>query len=104
MHNGETALGPGKVELLAYIAETGSIGEAASKMGMSYMRAWTLVNTMNQSFKEPLVNAQRGGKTGGGASLTKTGQQVLKLYRQIETKTRTATKPRWLKLRSLLRD
>src|SRR2546430_6328438 len=55
------ALGPGKVDLLALIGETGSIREAAERMGMSYMRAWKLIKTMNACFKKPLVEAGRGG-------------------------------------------
>ena len=57
----EIALGPGKVDLLALVAETGSIREAAERMGMSYMRAWKLIKTMNACFKEPLVEAVRAG-------------------------------------------
>src|SRR4030095_2224304 len=57
----DIALGPGKVHLLALIDETGSIREAAERMGMSYMRAWTLIRMMNACFKEPLVVAVRGG-------------------------------------------
>src|SRR5438034_10338212 len=75
----EIALGPGKVDLLALIDETGSIREAAGRMGMSYMRAWTLIKTMNACFQEPLVVASRGGKAGGGAALTEAGGTALKL-------------------------
>src|SRR2546430_7301564 len=57
------ALGPGKVDLLALIGETGSIREAAERMGMSYMRAWTLVKTMNACFREPLVVTLGAGKS-----------------------------------------
>jgi len=87
----EIALGPGKVELLGHIAETGSISEAARKMEMSYNRAWLLVRTMNRSFKEPLVLSMRGGEKHGGAELTKGGKEILRLYRQLETKYTTAT-------------
>jgi len=58
----DIALGPGKVDLLALIGETGSIREAAERMGMSYMRAWTLIKTMNACFREPLVVASREEK------------------------------------------
>ena len=72
------ALGPGKADLLEALAKTGSITKAAAQMGMSYMRAWTLIRTMNESFHEPLVDAVRGGmQGGGGACLTKTGRDVL---------------------------
>lgn len=100
----DIALGPGKVDLLALVAETGSIREAADRMGMSYMRAWTLIKTMNACFKEPLVEAARGGSAHGGARLTSTGEQALKLYREMESHCITATRSRWRKLQSLLKS
>jgi molybdate transport system regulatory protein len=69
------ALGPGKVDLLELVFKTGSIREAADRMGMSYMRAWTLIKTMNACFREPLVEAVRGGSKHGGAKLTATGRE-----------------------------
>jgi len=99
----EIAFGPGKADLLELIAETGSIGKAASRMKMSYMRAWSLVQTMNQCFKKPLVLASHGGEGGGGAELTETGRQILALYRQLETQTSAATQTTSKKLLSLLR-
>ena len=98
----EVALGPGKIQLLALVAETGSIREAAERMDMSYMRAWTLIRTMNACFKEPLVLAARGGKAGGGAQLTPTGAAALSLYQKMEITFSVATKPSWTKLQSLL--
>jgi molybdate transport system regulatory protein len=80
----ELMLGPGKAELLEGIAATGSIAEAGRRMGMSYQRAWSLVQTLNAGFAEPLVERQRGGSGGGGARLTATGEQVLRVYRAIE--------------------
>jgi len=88
----EIAFGPGKADLLELIAETGSIGKAASRMKMSYMRAWSLVQTMNHCFKKPLVLATHGGEGGGGAELTETGRQILALYRQLEIKSLAATR------------
>ena len=88
----EIAFGPGKADLLELIAETGSIGKAASRMKMSYMRAWSLVQTMNRSFKQPLVLATHGGEGGGGAELTETGRQILALYQQLEAKASAATR------------
>ena len=88
----EIALGPGKVELLRHISETGSISESARRMEMSYNRAWLLVRTMNRCFKEPLVSATRGGDTHGGAELTRTGKRVLALYQRIESKVAAAAK------------
>src|SRR4051812_48590213 len=100
----EIALGPGKVELLRYIAETGSISESARKMEMSYNRAWLLVRTMNRCFKEPLVRSSRGGDKHGGAALTKSGKDVLRLYRQLEAKFATATRQPLREILSHLKD
>ena len=77
------AMGPGKADLLEAIAETGSISAAARRMRMSYRRAWLLVHTMNECFDEPLVAAAKGGKAGGGAELTATGDRVLTTYREL---------------------
>jgi molybdate transport system regulatory protein len=80
------AIGPGKAELLGLIDATGSISAAAREMGMSYRRAWTLVETMNIAFREPLVAAATGGKGGGGAHVTEFGREALKRYRAMEDK------------------
>lgn len=87
----EIALGPGKAELLRHISQTGSISESARRMEMSYNRAWLLVRTMNHCFKEPLVNATRGGDAHGGAELTETGKRVLALYQRVESRVAAAT-------------
>jgi molybdate transport system regulatory protein len=98
------ALGPGKIELLESLDRTGSITEAAREMKMSYMRAWTLILTMNKCFREPLVVASRGGrKGGGGAQLTASGQQVLKLYLEMNAKCVEAIQSDWKELQTLLR-
>lgn len=76
--------GPGKAELLEHIERTGSIADAARAMGMSYMRAWTLVKAMDRGFAEPLVRKERGGHRRGGAELTPTGREVLRVYRELE--------------------
>lgn len=81
---GERAIGPGKADLLEAIARTGSISAAAKAMGMSYSRAWTLVDTMNRVFKQPLVAAATGGSRGGGARVTETGADVLARYRALQ--------------------
>lgn len=99
----EIALGPGKAELLAQVAETGSLSEAARRMKMSYMKAWLLIRTMNRSFRKPLVKAGRGGSGGGGARLTPEGRRVLGLYTDMEAASRQAIAPSWKKLRSLLK-
>ena len=96
------AFGPGKADLLALVAETGSIVEAAKRMEMSYMRAWSLVRTMNGCFKEPVVALARGGNRHGGAVLTATGKDVLRLYRRMETASLRAAKKDWASFRKLL--
>jgi molybdate transport system regulatory protein len=96
-------LGPGKAELLALIGETASIGKAAEKMAMSYMRAWLLVQEMNRCFRGPLVTAVRGGETGGGAQLTETGKKVLALYANMNRRCERACAVPWGKIQSLLR-
>lgn len=87
----DIALGPGKVELLEQVRQTGSIAEAAAKIGMSYMRAWTLIKTMERCFKEPLIKVSRGGAKHGGAKLTANGERVLALYRGMEREGMKAT-------------
>jgi molybdate transport system regulatory protein len=101
----EIALGPGKAELLQLVAETGSIGEAAKRMRMSYMRAWSLIQTINRCFKEPLVLATHGGEGGGGgAELTEAGYKVAALYQRMEKAGLRATTAHWNQLRQLLRN
>lgn len=77
-------MGPGKAELLERIDRTGSIAAAGREMKMSYRRAWTLVETMNAMFREPVVQSARGGPGVGGAHLTETGRAVLRHYRAFE--------------------
>ena len=79
-------IGPGKIALLEQIDHTGSISAAAKAMGMSYRRAWELVDTMNRCFDEPLVTTSPGGAGGGGAQVTEFGRLVLKRYKSLVTK------------------
>lgn len=97
------AFGPGKAELLALIAKTGSIGDAAKQMKMSYMRAWSLVQMMNKCFKEPLVETAHGGNERGGAKLTADGKSVLKLYQQMEAISQKSSKKSWSSFQEFLR-
>jgi molybdate transport system regulatory protein len=84
LHHGDAiALGPGKADLLAAIAATGSIAAAARSLGLSYRRAWVMVETINSSFAEPLVTTSKGGGGGGGARLTDAGVSVLARYRAM---------------------
>ena len=96
------ALGPGKARLLQLVDETGSLNQAAGRMKMSYMRAWSLVREMNRCFASPLVVTQRGGRAGGGASLSPLGRKVLGLYLELERQSARADAPTWKKLRGCL--
>ena len=82
----EIAVGPGKIALLEAIVDTGSITHAARKLGMSYRRAWLLVEATNAAFIEPLVATSTGGSGGGGAQLTEFGMAMLARYRAMELK------------------
>jgi molybdate transport system regulatory protein len=84
-------IGPGKAKLLESIRDTGSISAAARDMGMSYKRAWLLLDSMNQAFTDPVVTAAPGGAGGGGASLTAFGAEVLERYRRIYDRAAAAT-------------
>ena len=88
--DGERAIGPGKIKLLELIDALGSISAAGRRMGMSYRRAWLLVDEINQIFRAPLVETQLGGSGGGGAHLTKLGRDVVGRYRAIEGASATA--------------
>lgn len=88
---GDVAIGAGKADLLAGIEATGSIAAAGRAMGMSYKKAWYLIDTMNRCFRDPLVEAARGGRGRGGAQLTPTGREVLTLFRRIEAEAGAAT-------------
>lgn len=77
-------IGPGKIALLEAIRANGSISAAARQMGMSYRRAWLLVEEINDALQEPAVSAATGGRHGGGAVLTPVGERVVEIYRSIE--------------------
>jgi len=97
-HGEDIALGPGKADLLEAIAATGSISAAARQLGMSYRRAWLLVDTMNRSFRQPLVSTAAGGSKGGGAIVTPAGLRVLALYREMSAKAEAAAREDFKKL------
>ncbi len=80
------AMGPGKADLLRAIEGSGSISAAARDLGMSYRRAWLLVDTMNQCFRSPVVETLTGGQRGGGARVTELGREVLGRYVAMEAK------------------
>lgn len=81
--------GPGRAELLELIEETGSISRAAKAMGMSYKKAWNMIDEMNSAGQKPYVISHKGGQQGGGAELTETSRKVVKAYRQLLKKIQT---------------
>jgi molybdate transport system regulatory protein len=97
------AIGPGKIRLLEAIRKTGSISQAGRLLGMSYRRAWLLIDDMNHCFREPVVTAQPGGTRGGGAMLTTFGRKLVRSYRAIETEATAATEARLRELAASLR-
>ena len=99
---GDRMLGPGKMELLGYIDATGSLAAAAKKMRMSYMRAWTLVQNLNQASDQPIVEMHRGGGGGGGARVSQFGKKILALYQSMERESIKAATPYRRKLAKLL--
>lgn len=97
-------VGPGKAELLERIGRCGSIAAAGREMGMSYKRAWMLIETMNAMFAAPVVESTRGGPGGGGAVLTDMGIEILRRYRALETVAAEAGATEVEGLAALLRD
>lgn len=84
--DGERFFGPGPAELLQLIHDTGSISKAAQAMGMSYKKAWAMVDGLNTRGQKPYVIAHKGGKKGGGTQVTKTGMEVLIAYQKLRNK------------------
>jgi len=99
----ERALGPGKIRLLEAIGKTGSISRAGRALGMSYRRAWLLIDDMNRTFRAPVVATQPGGVKGGGAALTPFGVALIENYRAIEAQAAAAAMPRLQALENSLR-
>lgn len=98
----ENRIGPGKIELLERIDETGSISAAGRAMDMSYRRAWLLVDAMNRTFNAPVVATRIGGALAGRARLTPLGCELVKLYREIGEAAETAAKSRVTRLEHLI--
>ncbi|MGE0072799.1 MAG: winged helix-turn-helix domain-containing protein [Thiomonas sp.] len=99
-----TAIGPGKAALLEALERTGSISAAGRELEMSYRRAWLLIHSVNQAYKQPLVEASKGGAGGGGAQLTPLGREVLSIYRRMERKALRAIQTDLEALEKLLHD
>ena len=97
------SVGPGKIRLLEAVGETGSISQAGRALGMSYRRAWLLIDDMNRSFRHPVVSAKPGGLQGGGASVTEFGAELIRQYRAIETAATEAANARLRHLEAELR-
>lgn len=98
----DIAIGPGKADLLDGIEKTGSIAAAGRRLGMSYKRAWSLIESLNADFDAPMVTTTRGGNKRGGAELTPLGQKILSLYRQMEARIHDAIEPDVAAMRRLL--
>ena len=96
-------IGPGKIALLEAIKTTGSISAAARKLGMSYRRAWLLVEDVNKALRQPAVSAAMGGRHGGGAMVTANGEQIVDLYRAIEARALSASNDEFRAIRKLTR-
>ncbi len=97
-------IGPGKIALLEAIRSTGSISAAARSIGMSYRRAWLLVEEINKTLREPAVKAETGGSGGGGAVITPVGERVVGLYRSIESQARMAAGGEFRAIGKLIRQ
>ena len=96
------SVGPGKIRLLEAIGATGSISKAGRSLGMSYRRAWLLIDDMNRCFRHAVIHAKPGGSQGGGAVLTKFGSDLIRDYRAIEQAAVKSAKPRLRGLESAL--
>jgi molybdate transport system regulatory protein len=80
----DAAVGPGKIALLEHIARGGSLSQAARDLNMSYRRAWQLLDDLNSCFRQRVALTAKGGRGGGGATLTVFGQQLVRIYRQFD--------------------
>lgn len=81
--NDNVLLGEGRVKLLKAIQETGSLSKAAKSLNMSYKKAWTLIDAVNKSAKEPIIITSTGGKGGGGAQITSYGEKMILVFEEI---------------------
>jgi molybdate transport system regulatory protein len=84
--NGKRFFGPGPIELLELIDQTGSINQAAKKMKISYKKAWEIVNNLNTAAAQPMVITLTGGEKGGGSSISEEAKQLIDLYRTVREK------------------
>ncbi|TBW51865.1 LysR family transcriptional regulator [Marinobacter halodurans] len=98
----DVVIGPGKADLLDAIGRTGSISSATREMGLSYKKAWQLINTMNEHFAAPVIATVSGGSQRGGAELTDFGHRVLEQYRALQTRLTAENAPETQALLNLL--
>ena len=96
------AVGPGKIDLLEAIAETGSITAAAKHLDMSYRRAWLLLDELNHALRKPAVDSAKGGAHGGGSVITAAGRELITLYRRIEATAARAAQDDMAKLLAMI--
>jgi molybdate transport system regulatory protein len=89
------SVGPGKIALLEAIEASGSLSQAARELGMSYRRAWGLLDDLNTALREPVASASAGGSGGGGAILTEFGRELIAAYREVEKIAAAAAKSRF---------
>ncbi|CAG0973779.1 Molybdenum-pterin-binding protein MopA [Burkholderiales bacterium] len=99
----DASVGPGKIDLLRRIDATRSISAAARSMGMSYKRAWQLVDALNRDIGAPVVATATGGRGGGGASLTERGRALVDRYAALEDRLNAAAAPELASLQALVR-
>lgn len=102
MSGDDSLAGPGRIELLELIDESGSIRQAALRIGMSYRAAWYAVDAMDRRAGSALVTRLTGGRSGGGAQLTEQGQRLVRAYRRLETDQRRHLERMSAKLQKLL--
>lgn len=95
-------IGPGKVDLLRHVAQGRSISAAARAMGLTYKRAWLMIDSLNRSLGKPVVEAVAGGKGGGGARLTPIGEALVARYEALEAKINAAAEPELSALHALI--
>ena len=90
----DAAVGPGKIALLEHIARGGSLSQAARDLHMSYRRAWQLLDDLNGCFRQRVALTAKGGRGGGGATLTAFGRQLVRIYRQFPLRRHRAVRAR----------
>jgi molybdate transport system regulatory protein len=93
-----SSLGPGKVALLEHIARAGSLSQAARELGLSYRRAWQLLDDLNHSFRDPVASASVGGVGGGGVQLTAFAKELIAAYRRVESAALNETRTQFASL------